>query len=64
MFENLLRPTHLLLILLIVLLIFGPGKLPDIGKSLGDAIKGFKSSMKEEKEPTEPKPPTETTIIK
>jgi sec-independent protein translocase protein TatA len=45
MFENLLQPTHLLLILFIVLIIFGPKKLPEIGKSLGQAIRGFKESM-------------------
>ena len=35
MFEGILQPTHLVLILLIVLIIFGPGKLPELGKTLG-----------------------------
>ena len=47
MFEGLFQPTHLLIILIIVLLIFGPSKLPELGSSLGKAIKGFKSAMKE-----------------
>ncbi len=47
MFEGLLQPTHLLLILFIVLIIFGPKKLPEIGKSLGQSIKGFKEAMSE-----------------
>ncbi len=38
-------PTELLLILLIVIIIFGARKLPDLGKSLGDGIKNFKKSM-------------------
>jgi sec-independent protein translocase protein TatA len=50
MFEGLLQPTHLLLILLIVLIIFGPKKLPEIGKSLGQSIRGFKEGMNQAKE--------------
>jgi sec-independent protein translocase protein TatA len=47
MFEGLFQPMHLLVILLIVLIIFGPGKLPELGSSLGKAIKGFKRAMNE-----------------
>ena len=50
MFEGLLRPMHLLVILLIVLIIFGPGKLPELGSSLGRAIKGLKKAMSEPEE--------------
>ena len=54
MFEGLFQPMHLIIILVIVLLIFGPGKLGDIGGSLGKAIRGFKSAMNEpEKKPEE-----------
>ena len=43
---------ELLLILAIALLIFGPGKLADLGKGLGDGIRNFKSASREgEKEP-------------
>ncbi len=45
MFGGALQPTHLILILVIVLIIFGPGKLPDIGGSLGKGINEFKRSM-------------------
>lgn len=38
-------PTELLLILLIVIILFGARKLPDLGKSLGEGIKNFKKSM-------------------
>ena len=44
--EGLLQPTHLFFILLIVLIIFGPGKLPDLGRSLGKGIREFKDAMK------------------
>ncbi len=47
MFEGIFQPMHLLVILVIVLIIFGPGKLPDLGSSLGKAIKGFKKSVHE-----------------
>ena len=48
MFEGLFQPLHLILILLIVLIIFGPGKLPELGEGLGKSIKSFKKAMKEE----------------
>ena len=38
---------ELLLILIIVLIIFGAGKLPQLGEGLGKAIKGFKKSVHE-----------------
>lgn len=44
--EGLLQPTHLFFILLIVLIIFGPGKLPDLGRGLGKGIREFKDAMK------------------
>lgn len=37
-------PTELIIILVIALVIFGPGKLPDIGKALGNGIREFKSA--------------------
>ncbi|HMA38017.1 MAG TPA: twin-arginine translocase TatA/TatE family subunit [Chloroflexia bacterium] len=45
MFEGILQPTHLVLILLIVLIIFGPGKLPQLGKTLGSGIREFRESV-------------------
>jgi sec-independent protein translocase protein TatA len=51
MFEGLFQPVHLLIIAGIALLVFGPKKLPELGKGLGESIRGFKSAMaaKEEK---------------
>ncbi len=45
MFEGILQPTHLIIILVIVLIVFGPGKLPEIGGSLGRGINEFKRSI-------------------
>jgi sec-independent protein translocase protein TatA len=39
-----LQPGHLILILVIVLLIFGPGKLPELGKALGDGMRELKKA--------------------
>jgi sec-independent protein translocase protein TatA len=51
MFEGLLQPMHLLLIFVIALIVFGPKKLPELGKGLGEAIRGFKKAMEEETTP-------------
>ena len=48
MFEGLFQPMHLLVILIIALIIFGPGKLPEIGSGLGRAIRDFKKAFNEE----------------
>jgi sec-independent protein translocase protein TatA len=48
MFEGLLQPAHLLIILLIVIVLFGGNKLPELGRGLGQAIKGFKSAINED----------------
>jgi sec-independent protein translocase protein TatA len=42
---GLLQPGHLLIILVIALIIFGPGKLPELGSSLGKGIREFKHSI-------------------
>jgi sec-independent protein translocase protein TatA len=48
MFEGFFQPVHLLLILVVALLVFGPKNLPAIGKGLGEAIRGFKKALIEE----------------
>jgi sec-independent protein translocase protein TatA len=42
---------EILVILVVALLVFGPSKLADLGKGLGEGIKNFKSSMKEGEDP-------------
>ena len=46
---------ELLVIAAIALLIFGPGKLADLGKGLGEGIRNFRSSMKDSETPAEKK---------
>jgi sec-independent protein translocase protein TatA len=50
MFEGLFQPMHLLVVLFIALLVFGPKKLPELGKGLGDGIRSFKDSMQNRQE--------------
>jgi sec-independent protein translocase protein TatA len=45
--EGLFQPLHLILIVFILLLLFGPSKFASLGKGLGEGIRNFKSSMKE-----------------
>jgi sec-independent protein translocase protein TatA len=64
---DIFAPSHLLILLVIILIIFGPSKLGDVGGALGKAIRDFKKAMNEpedssttkstqaEVKPTEPK---------
>ena len=45
MIENILNPTHLLVILAVALIVLGPKRLPEAGRGLGSAIRGFKESL-------------------
>jgi sec-independent protein translocase protein TatA len=45
MIENILSPTHLLLILVVALIVLGPKRLPEAGRGLGSAIRDFKESL-------------------
>ena len=47
MLEGLFQPMHLLVIFFIALLVFGPRKLPELGKGLGEGIRALKESMKD-----------------
>jgi sec-independent protein translocase protein TatA len=47
MFEGLFQPTHLIVILIIAVFVFGPKKLPELGKGLGDGIRGFRDAMRD-----------------
>jgi sec-independent protein translocase protein TatA len=58
MLEGLFQPMHLLVIFGIALLVFGPKKLPELGKGIGEGIRGFKSAMKAEEEK-----PVSTTVM-
>lgn len=45
--EGLFQPLHLLVILVIALIFFGPKRLPELGKGLGDGIRALKDGMKD-----------------
>jgi sec-independent protein translocase protein TatA len=55
MFEGIFQPMHLLIILVIALIIFGPGKLPELGKGLGKSIREFKNAMSGDEKDNAPK---------
>ncbi len=57
MFEGLFQPMHLLVIVGIALLVFGPKKLPELGKGIGEGIRGFKAAINNNEE----KPASTTT---
>jgi len=60
MIEGLLQPSHLLIILVVALFIFGPKKLPELGQGLGKGIRSFRESMKAAtEEPEKPAAPVE-----
>ncbi len=45
---------ELIIILVIILIIFGAGKLPEIGAGMGKAIRNFKGATKEDEQPKDP----------
>lgn len=59
MLEGLFQPTHLIIIFAIALLVFGPRKLPELGKGLGEGIRALKEGMKDN-----PNPPASTEASK
>jgi sec-independent protein translocase protein TatA len=67
---GLTQPTHIVIILVIALLLFGGKRLPEIGRSLGHGMREFKDAVtgNSEPEPTETQPelpptPAETTVV-
>ena len=59
---GLFEPIHLVVILVIALVIFGPGKIGDLGATLGRSIRDFKKAMNEET-PTPPSPAVQTATL-
>jgi sec-independent protein translocase protein TatA len=54
-------PTHIILLLLIALLLFGARRLPEMGRSLGSAMREFKHSVTDSDKPSELTAPVETS---
>jgi sec-independent protein translocase protein TatA len=55
-----LSPMHLLIILLIVLVLFGGRKLPELMRGMGTGIREFKEGMREQPSQTPTNPPAST----
>jgi len=55
---DLLQPTHLIVLGVIAFLLFGAKRLPELGKGLGEGLKGFKEGIKGVSDP----PPAQTTV--
>lgn len=56
-----LSPMHLLIVLVIILVLFGGRKLPELMRGLGQGIREFKEGMREQPTPTNPPATTTTT---
>jgi sec-independent protein translocase protein TatA len=57
MFEGLLQPMHLFLIAIIAMIFLGPKRLPELGRGLGEGIRGFKDALSGGGDKTDPAEP-------
>jgi sec-independent protein translocase protein TatA len=57
MATGILSPVHIALLLAVVLMLFGAKRLPEVGKSLGTGLRGFKQSLEGLAEEERPQPP-------
>jgi sec-independent protein translocase protein TatA len=55
---DLLQPWHLVVLAIVAFLLFGAKRLPELGKGLGEGLKGFREGIKGI---TDPAPPAQTT---
>jgi sec-independent protein translocase protein TatA len=55
---DLLQPWHLIVLAVVAFLLFGAKRLPELGKGLGEGLKGFKEGIKGISDPPPPTPPT------
>ncbi|MGA2651120.1 MAG: twin-arginine translocase TatA/TatE family subunit [Terracidiphilus sp.] len=55
---DLLQPWHLIVLGVVAFLLFGAKRLPELGKGLGEGLKGFKEGIKGVSDPPPPPPPT------
>jgi sec-independent protein translocase protein TatA len=61
MFSGLESPLHLVVLVVIALLVFGPKRLPEIGRAVGGSLRGFKGALEGEEEPAAPPAPAAPT---
>lgn len=64
MFEGLFQPMHLMVIAGLALLFFGPKKLPELGKGLGDGLRGFKAAINSNESTTKENGEGESSVPK
>ena len=53
MLDGLFQPMHLLVLLIIAMFVFGPKRLPELGKAMGDGIRSFKNGIKDSASPSQ-----------
>lgn len=56
---DLLQPWHLIVLAVVAFLLFGAKRLPELGKGLGEGLKGFKEGIRGISDPPPPPPPTQ-----
>lgn len=56
-----LQPWHLIVLAVIAFLLFGAKRLPELGKGLGEGLKGFREGIKGVSDPAPSNPPAQTT---
>ena len=64
MLEGLFQPLHLMVVLTIVLVVFGPSRLPELGDSLGRSIRAFKKGFEDRDPPPPPRSEDQITDTK
>ena len=64
MLEGIFSPTHLLVILVIALFVFGPKRLPELGKGLGDGLRALKEGLREPPAPPPAEKKDQTVEVK
>ncbi|WP_420265581.1 twin-arginine translocase TatA/TatE family subunit [Candidatus Magnetominusculus dajiuhuensis] len=62
MFEGMFQPMHLFVIAMIVLILFGPSKLPQLGEGIGKGIRGFKKALSDDDTESAAKPAGKSEI--
>jgi len=60
---DLLQPWHLIVLAVVAFLLFGAKRLPELGKGLGEGLKGFKEGIRGITEPTPPPPPVQQSTV-
>jgi sec-independent protein translocase protein TatA len=56
---DLLQPWHIIVLAILVFVLFGAKRLPELGKGLGEGLKGFREGIKGNSEPPPPAPPAQ-----